>query len=331
MEWSLYILIALAGCAIANTDEDLHARSVRAVPVKGCLYNGKRYNVGAVMFTDNTLPAPCYKLVCARNGQATKTDIKCPGNGCADNYPQCKEYNAKGHCEKYKDWMKTNCKKSCNHCAQGGCTHKGKTYKVGQVIENKNTFPLPCHQHYCTEKGVQKRSTKCIGSPQQGDDGSSLCHIRGDPHYRTFDAYSWYDYMGPCEYYVVKACNSFPGGATVPAYAKWFITAQHEFWYTTTKTNIKYITIHVPKFGPPFYDTINIGKFGNGINVQINNEATVYTTFPTLPTTFTYAPVPTFTFGMTGPGGYLEITNPSLTLKIHYKYRDVKIWLDNAM
>merc|ERR1719244_783043 len=110
------------------------------------------------------------------------------------------------------------------------------------MIQNKNSFPLPCFTLRCTEKGVQRIEARCTVKVGQKSD-VSMCYIHGDPHYTTFDGVS-YDYMGPCEYSVVKSCYNFFGGNK--PYEKWYITAQNEFSNRLGgPTNIIYITIHV--------------------------------------------------------------------------------------
>jgi len=70
----------------SDDNSELHisdrARPRPAARPRRCRYRGKWYNNGRTIFTDNTYPMPCYKLVCTSRG-VRKHAIKCTG-GCME-------------------------------------------------------------------------------------------------------------------------------------------------------------------------------------------------------------------------------------------------------
>ncbi|XP_031975843.1 LOW QUALITY PROTEIN: IgGFc-binding protein-like [Corvus moneduloides] len=103
----------------------------------------------------------------------------------------------------------------CVPSQQCGCWHNGQHYPVGSefwtddTCSSKCTCPargskVQCFNASCPEGlycGVQNGKPVCL------EHSYGICHVHGDPHYKTFDKVT-HNFMGNCTYTLAKVCSN---------------------------------------------------------------------------------------------------------------------------
>ncbi|XP_030350861.1 zonadhesin-like [Strigops habroptila] len=103
----------------------------------------------------------------------------------------------------------------CVPSQQCGCWHNGQHYPVGSEFWTDNTCSSKCT---CPARGskVQCFNASCPagqfcgvqdGRPECLEQSYGICHVHGDPHYKTFDEVT-HDFMGNCTYTLAKLCSN---------------------------------------------------------------------------------------------------------------------------
>ncbi|KAM6389156.1 IgGFc-binding protein-like [Pluvialis apricaria] len=103
----------------------------------------------------------------------------------------------------------------CVPSQQCGCWHNGQHYPVGSEFWTDNTCSSKCR---CPARGskVECSSASCPagqycgvqdGKPECLKQSYGICHIHGDPHYKTFDKVT-HNFMGTCTYTLAKVCSN---------------------------------------------------------------------------------------------------------------------------
>ncbi|NWV41400.1 FCGBP protein, partial [Grantiella picta] len=104
-----------------------------------------------------------------------------------------------------------------DHCVpsqQCGCWHNGQHYPVGSEFWTDDTCSSKCR---CPAQGskVQCFSASCPegqycgvqnGEPVCLEESYGICHVHGDPHYKTLDKVT-HNFMGNCTYTLAKVCS----------------------------------------------------------------------------------------------------------------------------
>uniref|UniRef100_A0A674HN93 VWFD domain-containing protein n=1 Tax=Taeniopygia guttata TaxID=59729 RepID=A0A674HN93_TAEGU len=98
---------------------------------------------------------------------------------------------------------------------QCGCWHNGQHYPVGSEFWTDDTCSSKCT---CPARGsqVQCFNASCPagqycgvqnGKPVCLEHSYGICHVHGDPHYKTFDKVT-HNFMGNCTYTLAKVCSN---------------------------------------------------------------------------------------------------------------------------
>lgn len=103
----------------------------------------------------------------------------------------------------------------CVPSQQCGCWHNGQHYPVGSEFWTDDTCSSKCT---CPAQGskVQCYNASCPaglycgvqnGKPVCLEHSYGICHVHGDPHYKTFDKVT-HNFMGNCTYTLAKVCSN---------------------------------------------------------------------------------------------------------------------------
>ncbi|OWK62257.1 Zonadhesin [Lonchura striata] len=103
----------------------------------------------------------------------------------------------------------------CVPSQQCGCWHNGQHYPVGSEFWTDDTCSSKCT---CPARGsqVQCFNASCPagqycgvqnGKPVCLEHSYGICHVHGDPHYKTFDKVT-HNFMGNCTYTLAKVCSN---------------------------------------------------------------------------------------------------------------------------
>uniref|UniRef100_A0A8C0UXR3 VWFD domain-containing protein n=1 Tax=Cyanistes caeruleus TaxID=156563 RepID=A0A8C0UXR3_CYACU len=103
----------------------------------------------------------------------------------------------------------------CVPSQQCGCWHNGQHYPVGSEFWTDDTCSSKCT---CPARGskVQCFNASCPagqycgvqdGKPVCLEHSYGICHVHGDPHYKTFDRVT-HNFMGNCTYTLAKVCSN---------------------------------------------------------------------------------------------------------------------------
>ncbi|NWV73982.1 FCGBP protein, partial [Dasyornis broadbenti] len=103
----------------------------------------------------------------------------------------------------------------CVPSQQCGCWHNGQHYPVGSEFWTDDTCSSKCT---CPARGskVQCFNASCPadqycgvqnGKPVCLEESYGICHVHGDPHYKTFDKVT-HNFMGNCTYTLAKVCSN---------------------------------------------------------------------------------------------------------------------------
>ncbi|RLV62604.1 hypothetical protein DV515_00019134, partial [Chloebia gouldiae] len=103
----------------------------------------------------------------------------------------------------------------CVPSQQCGCWHNGQHYPVGSEFWTDDTCSSKCT---CPAQGSQVRcyNASCPagqycgvqnGKPVCLEHSYGICHVHGDPHYKTFDKVT-HNFMGNCTYTLAKVCSN---------------------------------------------------------------------------------------------------------------------------
>ncbi|NXI88252.1 ZAN protein, partial [Rhipidura dahli] len=103
----------------------------------------------------------------------------------------------------------------CVPSQQCGCWHNGQHYPVGSEFWMDDTCSAKCK---CPARGskVQCFNASCPaglycgvqnGKPACLEHSYGICHVHGDPHYKTFDKVT-HNFMGNCTYTLAKVCSN---------------------------------------------------------------------------------------------------------------------------
>ncbi|XP_071950627.1 IgGFc-binding protein-like [Antedon mediterranea] len=132
--------------------------------------------------------------------------------------------------EAYSEFLTDDCLNSCEceggevSCEPYSCSPNSTCSSVdgirqcvcddGLYGDGLECFPDPCNSWPCNNggecisDGIGGFTCRCSRgwSGQYCDDGIGYCNAHGDPHYTTFDG-SKFDFMGDCEYVLLKDCT----------------------------------------------------------------------------------------------------------------------------
>ncbi|XP_072789242.1 IgGFc-binding protein isoform X3 [Taeniopygia guttata] len=151
-----------------------------------------------------TCPANSHYEPCAAACPATCVDPKAPSNCSLPCVEGCV-------CDSgfllYND--------RCVPSQQCGCWHNGQHYPVGSEFWTDDTCSSKCT---CPARGsqVQCFNASCPagqycgvqnGKPVCLEHSYGICHVHGDPHYKTFDKVT-HNFMGNCTYTLAKVCSN---------------------------------------------------------------------------------------------------------------------------
>ena len=102
----------------------------------GCLYKGKEYTEGDMLYTDNTYPLPCYKMVC-QNGEVVSVPDDClPCEDMDDKMKVCPYLAKQGLCDcPCASKLMDKCRRSCRRCPAG-------KHQIGHVGYQNPTVSL---------------------------------------------------------------------------------------------------------------------------------------------------------------------------------------------
>uniref|UniRef100_U3JXW5 Zonadhesin n=1 Tax=Ficedula albicollis TaxID=59894 RepID=U3JXW5_FICAL len=103
----------------------------------------------------------------------------------------------------------------CVPSQQCGCWHNGQHYPVGSEFWTDDSCSSKC---VCPARGskVQCFNASCPagqycgvqnGKPVCLEHSYGICHVHGDPHYKTFDKVT-HNFMGNCTYTLAKVCSN---------------------------------------------------------------------------------------------------------------------------
>lgn len=148
-------------------------------------------------------PSNCsHKINCPKN-QIWRENAKTCGESCSDYLfkDQCGEPEYYTGCS-CPDGLVLSPDSSCVKAQTCPCLHNGKLYNKTDVLHDG------CSYYACSGGLWKKTATK-------DKDCSGICKSSGDPHYLTFDG-KWYNFQGPCTYYLVQHKEISIIGENVP-------------------------------------------------------------------------------------------------------------------
>ncbi|NXA98915.1 FCGBP protein, partial [Melanocharis versteri] len=134
----------------------------------------------------------------------------------------------------------------CVPSQQCGCWHNGQHYPVGSefwtddTCSSKCTCPaqgskVQCFNASCPTGqycGVQNEKPVCL------EHSYGICHIYGDPHYKTFDKVT-HNFMGNCTYTLAKVCSN---ATSLPYFT---VEAKNEHRGSTRVSYVREVVVEV--------------------------------------------------------------------------------------
>uniref|UniRef100_A0A8C0UZN4 VWFD domain-containing protein n=1 Tax=Cyanistes caeruleus TaxID=156563 RepID=A0A8C0UZN4_CYACU len=143
----------------------------------------------------------------------------------------------------------------CVPSQQCGCWHNGQHYPVGSEFWTDDTCSSKCT---CPARGskVQCFNASCPagqycgvqdGKPVCLEHSYGICHVHGDPHYKTFDRVT-HNFMGNCTYTLAKVCSNT---TSLPYFN---VEAKNEH---RGNTRVSYVREVVPRAGRQWGMSVN--------------------------------------------------------------------------
>ncbi|NWS25159.1 ZAN protein, partial [Polioptila caerulea] len=134
----------------------------------------------------------------------------------------------------------------CVPSQQCGCWHNGQHYPVGSEFWTDDTCSSKCT---CPARGskVQCFNASCPagqhcgvqnGKPVCLEHSYGICHVHGDPHYKTFDKVT-HNFMGNCTYTLAKVCSN---STSLPYFN---VEAKNEHRGNTRVSYVREVTVEV--------------------------------------------------------------------------------------
>ncbi|NXA82099.1 ZAN protein, partial [Thryothorus ludovicianus] len=134
----------------------------------------------------------------------------------------------------------------CVPSQQCGCWHNGQHYPVGSEFWTDDTCSSKCT---CPARGskVQCFNASCPvgqycgvqnGKPECLEHSYGICHVHGDPHYKTFDKVT-HNFMGNCTYTLAKVCSNT---TSLPYFN---VEAKNEHRGNTRVSYVREVTVEV--------------------------------------------------------------------------------------
>ncbi|NWW60752.1 FCGBP protein, partial [Ifrita kowaldi] len=134
----------------------------------------------------------------------------------------------------------------CVPSQQCGCWHNGQHYPVGSEFWMDDTCSSKCT---CPARGskVQCFNASCPaglycgvqnGKPVCLEHSYGICHVHGDPHYKSFDKVT-HNFMGNCTYTLAKVCSNI---TSLPYFN---VEAKNEHRGNTRVSYVREVTVEV--------------------------------------------------------------------------------------
>ncbi|NWV59278.1 FCGBP protein, partial [Malurus elegans] len=134
----------------------------------------------------------------------------------------------------------------CVPSQQCGCWHNGQHYPVGSEFWTDDSCSSKCR---CPAQGskLQCFNASCPvgqycgvqnGKPVCLEHSYGICHVHGDPHYKTFDKVT-HNFMGNCTYTLAKVCSNT---TSLPYFN---VEAKNEHRGNTRVSYVREVTVEV--------------------------------------------------------------------------------------